>query len=656
MKSTSKIVLPLAVVAAGVLVAVVLVKAAPEAATQEPSVPPPLVRVIEVAPRDVALDVTSQGNVEPRTEATLVAQVSGQIVEVAPSFAAGGAFGRGDVLVRIDPADYRLALAQAEARVAQAATALAREQAEARVAREEWQALQRDGGEGDPPSEPDPLVLHEPQLAEARASVASAEAQLEQARLNLERTAVTAPFAGRVRETMADVGQSVTAGAALGRIFATDYAEVELPIPVAELAYLDVDLTGAMADGPPVSLSASLGGARHTWPARIVRTAGAIEPSTRMLGLVARVDRPLDPGRRSERRDPGDEAGTAAALPMGLFVDATIAGRRAEGVYVLPRAAMREGGRQPEPGKTASLEGTAGWVLVAEAADRPSDAPGASGEAGGDGSGDETTRLRFRRVEVLRLDGDRAIVSGGLAPGERVAISPLDTPVDGMAVRLTTVASPARPTTGGHGARDRARGGAGMNRALAWFAENRVAANLLMVLVLGGGLLTLATLHQEVFPEVSSDIISVTVAYPGAAPEEVEDGVVTRIEDAIEGIEGIKEVTSTAAEGLGTVRAELQLGQKRPAGALRRQEPGRRHRELPGGGGGADHPGAGDPSPGDQRGDRRRRPRADAQGDRPDRARRPGGGEGHHPGGALGRPALRDLDRGLGGRARGATG
>ncbi|MGD2114379.1 MAG: efflux RND transporter permease subunit, partial [Acidobacteriota bacterium] len=88
-----------------------------------------------------------------------------------------------------------------------------------------------------------------------------------------------------------------------------------------------------------------------------------------------------------------------------------------------------------------------------------------------------------------------------------------------------------------------------MNRTIAWFAENRVAANLLMVLILGGGVLTLFTLRQEVFPEVSSDVVSVTVPYPGAAPEEVEDGVVTRVEDAIEGIEGIQEVTSTASEG-----------------------------------------------------------------------------------------------------------
>jgi len=438
MKPTLKIVLPLAVVAGGILAAVVLVKAAPEAATQEPSVPPPLVRVVDVAPEDVALDVTSQGNVQPRTEATLVAQVAGRIVEVSPAFAAGGAFGRGDVLVRIDPADYRLAVSQADARVAQAETVLARQQAEARVAREEWHELHGDD------STPDPLALHEPQLAEARANVASAKAQREQARLNLERTTVRAPFAGRVREKMADVGQSVTPGAALGRIFATDYAEVELPVPVAELGYLDVNLTGAMADGPAVTLGASLGGARHTWPARIVRTAGAIEARTRMLGLVARIDRPLDPSR-----------GSATPLPMGLFVDATIAGRRAEGVFVLPRAAMREGDRPEETasgaaspaseagraGETASLDRPTGWVLVADQAPGPSDAP----RDGADGV-EETARLRFRKVEILRLDGDRVIVSSGLRPGERVAISPIDTPVDGMAVRLTTVAPPTGPT------------------------------------------------------------------------------------------------------------------------------------------------------------------------------------------------------------------
>ena len=99
-----------------------------------------------------------------------------------------------------------------------------------------------------------------------------------------------------------------------------------------------------------------------------------------------------------------------------------------------------------------------------------------------------------------------------------------------------------------------------MNRMAEWFAKNRVAANLLMILILAGGALTAFQLRQEVFPEFSSEILSVTVPYPGAAPEEVEDGVVTRIEDAIQGVEGIQEITATASEGVGSVRAEVLDG------------------------------------------------------------------------------------------------
>lgn len=430
MKKSLKILLPLLVVAAGAVGAVLLVKAAPEAETVEPSTPPPLVRVIEVERRDLRLDVTTQGTVSPHTEATLVAQVGGRIVEVAPSFAEGGVFREGDVLVRIDPTDYELAVSQAGARVAQAETALARTEAEAAVAREEWEEIHAADGGGS--GEPNPLAVREPQLAEARAALESARAQLEQARVNLERTTVEAPFDGRVRAKEADVGQSVSPGTPLGRVFGTDYAEVRLPVPVAQLAYLDLDLTGAMSDGPETALTADLAGARRTWPARIVRTAGAIDADTRMLGLVARVDRPY--GNR-----PGEPAAVAGApLPMGLFVDATIAGRPAEDVIVLPRSALRErpeasgdrirGGRTRDPVAEGPEEGALGagsprqWahVLVVDPAD-----------------GDGPDRLRFRRVRLLRLEGERALISEGLEEGERVAVSPMDAPVDGMAVQVT---------------------------------------------------------------------------------------------------------------------------------------------------------------------------------------------------------------------------
>ena len=99
-----------------------------------------------------------------------------------------------------------------------------------------------------------------------------------------------------------------------------------------------------------------------------------------------------------------------------------------------------------------------------------------------------------------------------------------------------------------------------MSRAIAWFARNTVAANLLMAMIVAGGLMSVSTVKREVFPEVGLDVITVTVPYLGAAPEEVEEGVCVRIEEAIQGLDGIKRVSSTAAEGMGAIVIELELG------------------------------------------------------------------------------------------------
>ena len=99
-----------------------------------------------------------------------------------------------------------------------------------------------------------------------------------------------------------------------------------------------------------------------------------------------------------------------------------------------------------------------------------------------------------------------------------------------------------------------------MNRAIAWFAENRVTANLLMIVIIAAGLLSLLQIKIEVFPEFDSDNISVAVSYLGAAPEEVEEGVCIRVEEAIQDLEGIKKIRSTAAEGVGRVNVEVKAG------------------------------------------------------------------------------------------------
>ena len=376
-----KILAPVVILALCGAITYGLVTSKPEVETRERPTYAPLVRVQTLASQTVEFDVVAQGTVVPRTESQLVAQVGGEVVEVSKSFEAGGFFRRGEVLLRLDRRDYELAVDQARSLVAQAEVALAQQQAEAEVAAAEWHEL----GEG----EPSALTLRQPQVAQARAALAAAEAQLSRAELDLERTAIRAPYAGRVRQKSVDLGQFLARGTPLGRIHATDVAEVRLPVPDDELAFLDLDLGATSRPGPEVTLGAELAGRWQTWDGRVHRSEGELDPRTRMLPLVVRVEDPYGLRSKDDGRSP---------LMVGLFVEATITGHSRDGLFVVPRSAIRDGDR----------------VLVVDAEDR----------------------LRFRAVEVLRLQGDTAVLGDGIEAGERLCVSPLDVAVEGMTVRV----------------------------------------------------------------------------------------------------------------------------------------------------------------------------------------------------------------------------
>ena len=123
--------------------------------------------------------------------------------------------------------------------------------------------------------------------------------------------------------------------------------------------------------------------------------------------------------------------------------------------------------------------------------------------------------------------------------------------------------------------------------AISWMAGNSVAANLLMAVLLVGGLLIGLNIKQEVFPDFDMDMVKVSVAYPGASPEEVEQGIVLPVEEAIQGLEGVKEVTSVASEGSGSITVEAIEGAGRHPALAGDEKRGRPHRHLPRGGQGA---------------------------------------------------------------------
>ena len=378
-----KLLLPIAVLAVASFAAYIMIINRPQVMTQPPVITPPGVRVHEVTLETVQLSVLSQGTVRPRTESQLVPEISGRVTWVAPSFAEGGFFDAGDVLVTIDPFDYQQALVSSRSQLAQARLQLALEEAEAEVAQREWEEL----GRGDPRE----LTMRKPQLEDARAAVAAAEANVRRVRRDLERAEITAPYIGRVRRKNADVGQFLTVGTPVATIYAVDVAEIRLPLPDAELAYLNLPLSYRSSEerpGPHVTLRSTFAGKTHEWQGNVVRTESELDPATRMVHVVAEVLDPYAPGPDSDR----------PPLAVGMYVEAEIEGRQFTDVAVLPRAALR--GRSQ--------------VLVVNIEDR----------------------LYSRAVDVLRSTAESIFVRGGLKTGDLVVVSAIDHPTEGMRVQL----------------------------------------------------------------------------------------------------------------------------------------------------------------------------------------------------------------------------
>lgn len=353
-----------------------------------------LVEAIEAQTQSLDFIVQSQGSVRPRTQTTLVAQVSGIVVSVSDDFVAGGFFRAGEVLLEIDPSDYQTALKRAEASWASRKAKLAEEKSRSEQAVKDWRNL---GRVGDPPD----LVMRKPQLADALANVLAAEADIEKARRDLERTKISVPYDGLLRERRVDIGQYVTPGTQLGVSFAVDTAEIRLPLAAADLAFLDLPRSTDMEieDYPSVSLMADISGMTQTWDARLIRTEGVLDENSRVLYVVASV---VDPyGLLGESQQ--DE------LRMGTFVRAAISGRSVNDVVILPRFVLRNDNT----------------VLVAN----------------------EENELEVREVEVARAEARQVYITSGIGNGELVITTTLDAPIPGTRLVIRGEASVNQPET-----------------------------------------------------------------------------------------------------------------------------------------------------------------------------------------------------------------
>jgi len=342
-----------------------------------------VVNAIPAEMTSLKLSVFSQGSVRPRTETTVVAEVSGKIVDVSPNFIAGGFFRDGEVLLQIDPSDYQAGLKRAQANLASRKAQYAEQKARSEQAMKDWTNLGRQGTPSD-------LTLRKPQLAEALANVQAAEAELQKAQRDLQRTRISVPYDGLVRSKKADIGQYVALGTPLGVTFAIDSAEIRLPLSATDVSFLDLPSATDPKDKPfpRVILRSDTAGISGEWQAEIIRTEGVVDEKSRVTYAVARVIDPYGVLGLSVQSE----------LRVGTFVRAEIEGVQLDDVFVMPRAVLS----------------TNNTVLVAN----------------------ENNELEVRPVSVVRAEPRRVYINDGLKSGEWVITTLMDAPIPGTQVAV----------------------------------------------------------------------------------------------------------------------------------------------------------------------------------------------------------------------------
>ena len=333
----------------------------------------PYVKTMMLLPQTVNASISSQGVIAPESALTLLSELNSKVDWISPSMETGSSFSKGDTLLILDKRDYELALITAESNVLNAEVNLEREKAESDLASKEWKRVGAGAGSD--------LALRKPQLAQAKATLAAAQATLERAQRNLKRTVFIAPFDGRVRTKNVDPGATIFPGTALGNIYATASFEVRLPIADQDVPFTGLDFNGRqIPEDKQLDVELSLG--NSILKGKVVRAKAEVDPMTRMLSIVARIDNT-------------PSVSNSNPIAVGQFVEAIIYGIEIPDVVVLPRTAVRD---------------ERVWVV------------------------DTSMILYNRPVEVLRYENEFALIGEGIETGDRLLTSRLSSLVNGLKV------------------------------------------------------------------------------------------------------------------------------------------------------------------------------------------------------------------------------
>tara|TARA_R110000737_G_scaffold133485_1_gene165005 strand:- start:7923 stop:9179 length:1257 start_codon:yes stop_codon:yes gene_type:complete len=374
---------PIAIILVAIIALTIFVLLSPKPAKKAVIVKAPLVEVKNIERQNVDFIIASQGSVVPRTQTNLVSEVSGQITAVNDKFNVGGFFTKGEVLLSIDDISYQVALLQAQSSLDAAKAVFIEEQARKDQAEDEWLLT------GKSLTEAPILALRLPQLQKAQADVNAAKANVSDAKVKLSRTKITAPYDAIVKEKHVDIGQYVTTGSILAKSFAVDYAEVRLPIKQRDVDFLNLPkINQRQGNVSKVEIYYQLMGAEHTWTSRLTRYEGEVDSRNRVHYVIAQIDDPYSVLSSSKHQE----------LRMGTFVNAKITGKALDDIVTIPRDA---------------LHGANKVFLV-----------------------DTDNRLHIQEIKVLRNDANYVYSYDDFAAGYRLVTTQMETPVEGMALRI----------------------------------------------------------------------------------------------------------------------------------------------------------------------------------------------------------------------------
>ncbi|MFK8113642.1 MAG: efflux RND transporter periplasmic adaptor subunit [Rubripirellula sp.] len=346
-----------------------------------------LVETVTVERGTYAPKLVVLGTVRPAQDIVLSPRVSGQVIELSSKLVPGGMVREGDLLLRIDPADFANAVSINRSELKQVEASLEIEEGRQSLAKKELALL-----EGTIEGTNRALVLREPQIASIRAEVSAAEAAVERAELDLDRASVFAPFDAQILSRSVNVGSQVSPNDELAQLVGIDEYWIMAAVPVRSLQWLRFPKSNERAeDGSPVTLrdpdSWPRGSVRHGYVARMI---GTLDQETRLARVLVIV------------RDPLGETTDGPPLILDTLIETEIEGRPIEGVIRLNRDFVRDADTV--------------WVMKDE-------------------------KLEIRKVEIVFRDAKHAYIHMGLEHGDEVVATTLATVAEGVGLRKVGDAS-----------------------------------------------------------------------------------------------------------------------------------------------------------------------------------------------------------------------